>query len=571
MCAVPLSNWGLVRRYAQRVAAGQETACEELIQTCQRFLDDLDDSRWDFRPEEAERTVQFIEANFCHVKGELRGQPLVLETWQKFIAYNLAGFYLRGTDVRRFTEAMIFVPRKNGKTTFCAALIYTLALDYVAYTSTITIVANRLDRALESFDFIRKNYQWQGEDEDPNSRIIYNNNEHSISKSLVDEDDVEFGNFRVEALASNEEKADGINSNMIYLDEVHAYKNATQYHVYRQAMKAYRHKLLLASTTAGKNMNSFGYTRMKYCQKILEGTVSAPHYFVFLTKADDQNDYTNPAEHEKANPNYGVTVMPEDLEGEALEAQNDPASRAEFLNKSLNIYTNTVNSYFNMQLVIDSDKQYNWTLEELAKLPIRWTGGADLSKQHDLTAGALHGEYNGVEIIIPHGFIPITRAQQKADEDDIPFFWWEEQGWLTMCNSKVIDVEEVVKWFCAMRKMGFQIIQIGFDRQYSREFVRRMKAMNFKMMDSSQLYWKKSEAFRYEERHIIDGKFYYLHNRAYEYCIGNVKAVEDAEERVKYSKVDDNQRIDLFDAGTMACKEHIILTDKDSATSSWFG
>jgi len=563
-------NYRLVLEYSQDIIDGKKIACEELIQACKRFMDDLKNPKWDFRPDEAERVIFFIENNFEHTKGELREKPLILETWQKFIVFNVAGFYLTGTDIRRFTEAMIFVPRKNGKTTFCAALLYTLALDYIQYTSTITIVANRLDRALESFDFQRKNYILMGEDDD-SSRIIYNNNEHSITKVFVDDCDNEFGSFRIEALASNEDKADGINSNIIYLDEVHAYKNATQYHVYRQAMKAYRHKLLMASTTAGKNMNSFGYSRMKYCQKILAGTVSADYYFCFLTKADDQNDYTNPVEHEKANPNFGITVMPEDLMGEALEAQNDPASRAEFINKSLNIYTNAVNSYFNMQAVIDSDKKYNWTLEELANMPISWTGGADLSKQHDLTAGALHGEYNGVEIIIAHGFIPITRAQQKADEDDIPFFWWQEQGWLTMCNEKVIDVEEVVKWFCSMRKMGFKITQIGFDRQYSREFVRRMKQMSFKMMDSSQLYWKKSEAFRYEERHIIDEKFYYLHNRAYEYCIGNVKAVEDAEERVKYSKVDTEQRIDLFDAGTMACKEHIILIDKESATSSWFG
>lgn len=91
------------------------------------------------------------------------------------------------------------------------------------------------------------------------------------------------------------------------------------------------------------------------------------------------------------------------------------------------------------------------------------------------------------------------------------------------------------------------------------------------MMDSSQLYWKKSEAFREQERHIIAQKYYYLHNRAFEYCIGNVKAVEDAEERVKYSKVDDNQRIDLFDAANMACKEAIILKDKDTTADNWFG
>lgn len=30
-------------------------------------------------------------------------------------------------------------------------------------------------------------------------------------------------------------------------------------------------------------------------------------------------------------------------------------------------------------------------------------------------------------------------------EDEIPFFWWQEQNWLTMCNQEVVDYEDVVK------------------------------------------------------------------------------------------------------------------------------
>lgn len=562
------SNYQIVLDYARSIVSGDKIACVELQQACQRFLDDLNDSRWEFRVDRAENVVQLIETRLCHIKAELRKKPFLLEPWEKFIVYNIAGFFVAGTDIRRFTQAFIFVPRKNGKTSLSAAICFAIALEYVMYASTITIVANRLDRALESWKFIKINLDFL--DEAEFWRIIDNNNEHSMSLTFCGNDGQEIGSIRVEALAQNEDKADGINSNVILLDEVHSYKNAEQYHVYEKAMKAYQHKLLLACTTAGKNMASFGYSRMKYCMKILQGTIPADRYFIFMTKADHPENYTDPVEHEKANPNYGVTILPEDIMGEALEAQNDPASRSSFLNKSLNIYTNVVNAYFDVAAVVDSDAQYNWTLEELARLPIKWTGGADLSKQHDLTAGALYGEYEGVSIIIAHGFIPITAAQQKAEEDDIPFMWWEEQGWLTLCNSKIVDYDQVVRWFVSMRNMGFKITQIGFDRQYSRDFVRAMKKVNFKMMDSSQLYWKKSEAFREQERHIIAQKYYYLHNRAFEYCIGNVKAVEDAEERVKYSKVDDNQRIDLFDAANMACKEAIILKDKDTTVDSWF-
>lgn len=321
-------------------------------------------------------------------------------------------------------------------------------------------------------------------------------------------------------------------------------------------------------------MNSFCYQRLLYCQKVLDKTVEDEQYFVFICKADQDKkgnvDYTNEVEHEKANPNYNVTIRPQDIMGEALQAQNDPTSRNEFFNKSLNIYTNVANAYFDINEVKDSDAEYSWTLEELAKLPVKWTGGADLSIMYDLTAGVLYTEYEGTGITISHGFIPVTQAQRKAEEDEIPFFWWQDKNWLTMCNGDVVNQQDVVKWFIQMRNKGFKISNVAFDKYKSREFVKFMEQARFKVESLDQQYWKKSEAFRDIERKIKDKKFYYLHNKAFEYCIGNVKAVEDADERVRFEKVAPKKRMDLFDATVIACKQYINDKDKKNRLSGWF-
>ncbi len=65
---------------------------------------------------------------------------------------------------------------------------------------------------------------------------------------------------------------------------------------------------------------------------------------------------------------------------DAAQAMNEPQLRAEYLNKTLNIFTNALNAYFDINEFRSSDDEYNWSLEELAKLPITWYGGADLSK-----------------------------------------------------------------------------------------------------------------------------------------------------------------------------------------------
>ena len=71
-------------------------------------------------------------------------------------------------------------------------------------------------------------------------------------------------------------------------------------------------------------------------------------------------------------PSIGVTVTVDELLDDAAQAMNEPQLRAEYLNKTLNIFTNALNAYFDINEFRSSDDEYNWSLEELAKLPITW-------------------------------------------------------------------------------------------------------------------------------------------------------------------------------------------------------
>lgn len=580
-----------VLAYAKGVVSGKIVAGIDRILGCQRFLSMCESGDYEVRTKDADFVIGIIEKSFKHRQGEmldatpLRGKPFLLEPWEKFCVYGMLIFYYPGSNERVVKEAFIFIPRKNGKTIFVSALSWALGLLERMSGSKVYVVGAALKQAMETFGNWEYNvcfvqYPDKKEAQLDGWRVLDNNMEHSVSC-----EDIGGGSLHLIALASNPDSQDSFNCNVVVADEMHAYKSPKQYNILKEATSAYTNRLVAGITTAGDDGTGFCAQRLAYCRKVLNGTVKDDGYFIFICCADQDEkgdvDFTNPIQHQKANPNYGVSIRPQEIMDSALQALNDPQQRKDFLSKRLNIFVAAMGAYFDISEFRASNKKSElalginpeWSLDAklrfLAKLPMQWYGGADLSKMHDLTSAVLHGQYNGIDICIPHAWFPVVAAAIKAEQDGIPLYGWRDDGWLDLCNAPTNNHADVVNWFVAMKKRGFKIKRIGHDRRFCREYFLGMKKAGFSIVDQPQYYYKKSEGFRHIERQAKNGNFYYLGSDAYEYCVQNVSAIEKTDDMIQYSKIEDTRRIDIFDADVFASLRMLEELERSSNAEGW--
>lgn len=581
-----------VIEYVEAVIDGRIVAGEDRVLGCRRFVEFLGRDDFDVRTADADFVIGVIETTYHHRQGQsldaepMRGKPFLLEPWQKLCVYGMLVFFKKGTRERVTKEAMIFIARKNSKTLFASALGWALALLERESGAKVYVVGASLKQAMETFDSWTYNVRYLYPTDEALKKsgwhIAHNSFNHCVSN-----DNVGGGSVSLNALPSNPDKQDSFNCNIVIADEIHAYKSAKQYTILQEATAAYTNKLIIGITTAGDDGMGFCAQRIEYCRKVLRGTAKDDQYFIFLCCADKHDDgsvdFTDPIQHQKANPNYGITIRPDDMMNDAMQAQNDPQLRKDFISKRLNVFVTAMTSYFNIDEFRRSNKRAGealgidptWPLEKkldyLARLKVEWYGGADLSKLHDLTAACLHGQYKGIDIVIPHCWFPIVAAAQKADEDNIPLFGWNEDGWLDMCNAPTNDHTAVVRWFETMRARGFRIAQVGHDRKFCREYFIGMKKAGFTVVDQPQYFYKKSEGFRHIEAQAKNDRLYYLGCEAYEYCVSNVRAIEKTDDMIQYEKIQPEHRIDVFDADVFATIRMLESMERSGRARSWFG
>lgn len=523
-----------VREYYDRIQSGDIITSRRVKTVYSRLIKEMDaagdDSPYYFDEDAGERPILFIET-FCKQSQGTIGAPLELELFQKAYIQTLFGWLEKDTGYRRFRETMFLCGRKNGKSTLLSGIaLYMLIADYEG-AAEIYSVATKKDQAkkvlTEAVNMIKQS---------PELRAVVKKRRNDVYFPAT--------SSIFEALASDSNTLDGLNSHAVIIDELHAIRDRNLYEVMKQSTSSRRQPLVVMITTAGTVRECIFDDMYELACKIADGETKDDTFLPILYELDARDEWTNPQMWIKANPGLGKIKQYKTLAAFVERAKNNPADLPGVLCKDFNIRENQSNVWLSFEQI-----KNNATFDITEVYNTYAIGGCDLSATTDLTAATLLIRKPGSNIIyvLQHYFLPEARVEHLEDKNtnEAPYRIWAERGLLTLCSGNRVNFSDVTAWYCQMRdEYKIDAFKIGYDRALAGYWVEEMKANGFTMEPVAQGPFTWSQPMREMGAALADKIVNYNNNPMLIWCLSNTAVKKSGLNNIQPIKITDKRRID---------------------------
>ena len=498
-----------------------------------------------FDKNSASKAVNFIELFCSHTKGELTGKPLLLEDWQKKIIGDLFG-WKQDNGLRKYRTSFIEVPRKNGKSTLCAAIgLYMLFADDERGSEVYSAAGDRAQAGIV-FD-IAKQMIINNLELTKRSKVFRNSITHEAK-----------GNF-YQAISSDSKTKHGFNANCIIFDELHAQPNRDLWDTLTTSVGARRQPLTIAITTAGYDRNSICWEVYHYAKQVEEGIIDDESFYSAIYEADDDDDIRDENIWKKANPNYGISLRKEYMQRESQRAVDVPSYQNTFKRLMLNIWTDSQTAWIR-------SKEWDACKAEIdiEKLKNRdcWVG-LDLASTRDISALVLLFKEDDKFIILPYCFIPEENAKKRSERDKVDYVTWEKQGHIIFTSGDVADYNFIKQ---KIMELGLKYnIQSGADDRWNAsQLVIDLQNEGANMSPFGQGFLSMSAPTKEFEKIILGKQLMHNGNPVMSWAINNVAIQEDPAGNIKPNKAKSTEKIDPVVAAIMALGEYMTGEDINS-------
>jgi phage terminase large subunit-like protein len=527
--------------YVSDVLSGKIPACKWVKLACKRHKRDLKASKdegfaYYFSEKDAERVCKFAEM-LPHVKGKWARtkETMRLEPWQCFVLCSIFGWLRKSNNKRRFRKARLYIPRKNGKSFFAAAIgLYMLALDDEPGAEVYS-GATTERQAWEVFK--------------PARMMCAQNPRMCQALGIT----VNAGNLLLPRDASVfkpvvRDPGDGASPHCSLTDEYHEHDTSHLLDTMETGMGAREQPLSLVISTAGNNLAGPCRDDWKACERILEGTdgFQDDSTFCVIWTIDQDDDWDNEKALIKANPNWGVSINPEGILDELKVARRDPRKQAAFKTKYLNLWVTSKEGFFNVQqwqkLADPSIKP-----EDFKEFDCYLAG--DLASKHDLVAlmqlfclddgrFALFGTY-----YLPEETLNLPENQHYRN--------WKMAGWIKEAGESVTDLE-AFKDDVLEKLHDFQVVEMPSDPNRAWGVFPALEREGVPIVEYRNTVLTMSEPMKFLDALIRDGKIIHNGDPVLEWAISNVTAKLDNKDNVYPNKERPENKIDPVVAALFA-------------------
>ena len=491
-----------------------------------------------FDPEAALYVIGFFKDCLIHVKGEWAGEKVLLAPWQQSVVSNLFG-WKRPDGTRRYREALIFVPRRQGKTLMASGLaLYAFFCDGEPGAEIYCAAADR-DQAKLLWDVSRR--QIQAEPALLEACKLY---QHSI---VIDSMGSSF-----KAISADATTKHGFSSHFVVVDELHAQRDSELVDVLLTSMGSRRQPMMIYLTTSDFERPSICNEKLDYARKVRDAIIEDPSFLPVIYEAALDDDWTDPKVWKRANPNLGISLSPEYLERECRRAQESPAYVNTFKRLHLNIKTQAAVQWLDMSKWDACESDFH--PDDLEGK--RCWAGLDLASTTDLTAFVLFFPEDG-NAVLPFFWVPKEGALMRERRDRVPYTAWAREGHLHLTEGNVCDYDAVRLKIKELSEI-FNIQEIAFDRWGAQQLVTNLKEDGHEVVAFGQGYASLSAPSKELEKLVIAADLAHSGHPVLRWCASNVMVETDAAGNIKPSKKKSTERIDGIVALVMAIGRAIV-------------
>ncbi|WP_109808410.1 terminase large subunit [Sphingosinithalassobacter portus] len=435
------------------------------------------DGAW-FDHAKADHVVALWPKVFRLTEDRFAGKPFRLVPWQEIIVRLLIGWKVpvevldpetgepEVLHVRLFRRLLLWVPRKNGKSEFLAAL----ALLFWALEGVVGgqgfVFARDEKQAFTVFNKMKAMVALEPE----LAREVQTHKRSIYLKPCA---------ALFELLSGAEEGKHGKSPTVIVGDEMHEWRSRTVETTLRQGTGARLQPIELYASTAGLKTNVTGVTLWDESLAILEGRISDPTTLVVVFAADPDASWDDEAVWKVANPSLGLSPTLQFLRREAAIAADNPRAQAQFKCYHLNQWVDTVVRWLNMAAYdkCSSDRKGWKTAWERMK-GRRCYAAVDVSSTQDVTALLLLFPPEGEETqwtVICRFWVPEDTMALRVKNDRVPYDRWVAEGAMETTPGDYVDQNFVMRGVCRAGE-DFELLGVGFDPWNARKLMSDLQA-----------------------------------------------------------------------------------------------